>query len=111
MRLYVNGDSKGKRTRLGEKFYEEFKTSFWQKPSKYHMINILYIIFNFINSSDYLLLGTNYDLLHEINKESSEISRTTSPSRSPLYSPPSSPPSPPPPSSSQPPYYVVVIED
>jgi len=36
MELYVNGDKKGKKTRMGEKFYEEFKTEFWKKPGKYY---------------------------------------------------------------------------
>lgn len=35
MTLYLTGSPRGKSTTLGVKFYEEFKTHFWEKPSKY----------------------------------------------------------------------------
>jgi len=35
MKLYIEGNRKGKSSRMGEKFYEEFKTNFWKKPGKY----------------------------------------------------------------------------
>ena len=37
MELYVNGVTKGKRSRMGEKFYEEFKDHFWKKQGKYYI--------------------------------------------------------------------------
>jgi hypothetical protein len=32
MKLYVEGDPKGKKTKNGEEYYDEFITLFWQKP-------------------------------------------------------------------------------
>lgn len=45
MQKYIDGDPAGKKTKLGEMFFEEFKEHFWEKPSKYHIYNIKYLIF------------------------------------------------------------------
>jgi hypothetical protein len=37
MELYIQGEKKGKKTRNGEKFYEEFKDHFWTKPGKHYL--------------------------------------------------------------------------
>lgn len=36
MKLYINGDSKGKKTRNGEFYYEQFQDHFWKKKGKFH---------------------------------------------------------------------------
>ncbi|GBC01392.1 hypothetical protein RclHR1_41790001 [Rhizophagus clarus] len=36
MKMYIDGDSKGKKTRNGELYYEQFEDFFWKKKeSKY----------------------------------------------------------------------------
>ena len=35
MRLKRAGDSRGKRSRAGRKYYDEFDTEFWKLPGKY----------------------------------------------------------------------------
>jgi Myb/SANT-like DNA-binding domain len=51
MKKYVDGDPKGKKTRLGETFFKEFKELFWEKPRKYHIYKyfIFYILILLIN--------------------------------------------------------------
>ena len=52
MKLYIEEKSKGKSIPLGVKFYEEFKTHFWEKLSKYeyyiYISNILILLINLI---------------------------------------------------------------
>ena len=36
MQKYVDGNPTGKKTKLGEMFFEDFVDHFWEKPSKYH---------------------------------------------------------------------------
>jgi hypothetical protein len=36
MDLYIAANKRGKKMKNGEKYYEEFKTGFWKKPSNYH---------------------------------------------------------------------------
>ena len=51
MKKYVDGDPKGKKTRLGEMFFDEFSELFWEKPRKYHIYKyfIFYILILLIN--------------------------------------------------------------
>jgi len=35
MQLYIDGDPKGKKSSLGEKYFEEFSERFWEKQRKY----------------------------------------------------------------------------
>jgi len=34
MGLYIKGDEKGKKSKNGENYYEEFRSKFWKKPGK-----------------------------------------------------------------------------
>lgn len=36
MEFYIEGKEKGKSTKNGENYYEEFKDHFWKKPGKYY---------------------------------------------------------------------------
>ena len=41
MKDYIDGKDKGKKTKNGLKYYEEFKLEFWKKPGKYQPYMIL----------------------------------------------------------------------
>jgi len=45
MQKYLDGISGGKKTRLGEMFFEEFKDHFWEKPHKHHIYKYYMFIF------------------------------------------------------------------
>ena len=45
MELYIEGDKKGKKSRNGEMYVEEFRCSFWKKQGKYYYF---FIILNLI---------------------------------------------------------------
>ena len=42
MKLYIEGNPKGKLSLLGEKFYEEFENGFWKKKSIYYIICFIF---------------------------------------------------------------------
>jgi hypothetical protein len=42
MKKYINLNG-GKKSRNGEKYYEEFKTEFWRKPGKYYYFHLFHL--------------------------------------------------------------------
>jgi hypothetical protein len=44
MKKYVEGDPNPRnKSKLGEKYYDQFKSQFWERPSKYHVMNYIFI--------------------------------------------------------------------
>jgi len=41
MEFFLEGDLRGKLTRNGERYHEEFRDNFWKKPSKYYFSNLI----------------------------------------------------------------------
>jgi hypothetical protein len=44
MKLYIDGKPKGKKTKNGDKFYEEFQSKFWEKPGRYYLTSRLILL-------------------------------------------------------------------
>ena len=66
---YIHSKPRGKKTRNGKKYYEEFRTEFWQKPGKYYLFLFIYLNFTECNLKfPNNIIETEYDRMHRVNQ-------------------------------------------